>query len=991
MAELHLHFFGPPRIERGGAPVELDTRKAVAVLAFLAVSPDGISTRDTLATLLYPESRQARARATFRRTLSALRTGVGADLLQADRETVSLALDHDVWCDVRQFGALIARCKSHGHGAGQVCADCLPLLEGAAVLYTGDFMTGFSLRDSISFDDWQLFQAESLRRELSGVLERLVRGAGAQGRWQQAIDHCHRWISLDPLHEPGHRRLMQLYAWNGQRSAALRQYRECVRVLDEELGVPPLPETTALYQSIIEGADHTLDRDEDNWELLASAAQPERQPLPQIAPRAADVPRSTSGAFPLVGREAQLTTLFNTYAHAHAGNGQFVLIEGEAGIGKTRLAEEFLHQMSCQGGAVVVARCYEGDARLAYGPVVDALHAALASPDLAERLAGVPGIWLNELRRLTPEIVALQPDLPAATDLDGPGAPARFFEGIAQAFLAALAGTPPGALLLDDVQWADEATLNLLSFLTRRLRDQPLLILVTLRSEQSAPADRMKRLLVESARGGHGVSIFLDRLSPGDVGKLLAQAGLSSLPAGSADRLYLETEGLPLFLVEYLASVNAGKLAASEPWELPGGVRQLLQARVNAASEVGRQLLAAAAVIGRSFAFDLLRDVSGRSEEETVGGLEAVEAGGLIRELRDGDEPAAEPRYDFSHELLRRVIYEDTSLARRRLLHRRAADALSHASTALRDSANASNIAWHLRMAGHDAEAAGYYRLAGVHARNIFANSEALSYFAAALALAPGAAVAGELHEAIGDLLTLQGAYPRAVMAYETAASVNGAERLAHLEYKMGLVHMRQGQWDLADAHFAAAAEAGRHAAAPSVAVLYADWSLCAHRQGESQRAEQLARQALRLAEAATDDHSLARAANALGVLARSQGDLVASCLHLQVSLAAARRMDDLPSQVAALNNLALATHDCGDDAEACRYLEDALALCTKVGDLHRQAALHNNLADLLHSAGRQEEAMAHLKQAVTIFAAIGEQPAQAVDWQPEIWKLVEW
>ena len=948
-----------------------------------------ISTRDTLAALLYPEYRQERARAAFRRTLSSLRTGIGGDLLQADRDTVSLTQDQRVWCDVLRFGALIAQCKGHGHGDGQVCVDCLPLLEEAAALYTGDFMTGFSLRDSISFDDWQLFQAESLRRELSGVLERLVRGAGAQGRWQQAIDHCHRWISLDPLHEPGHRRLMQLYAWNGQRSAALRQYRECVRILDEELGVAPLPETTARYQSIIEGADRTPDRDEDNWELLASVAQPARQLPPQITPRAADVPRSTAGAFPLVGRERQLATLFNT--HAHAGNGQFVLIEGEAGIGKTRLAEEFLHQVSCQGGAVVVARCYEGDARLAYGPIVDALRAALASPDLAERLAGVPGIWLNELRRLTPEIVALQPNLPGATDLDGPGAPARFFEGIAQAFLAALAGTPPGALLLDDVQWADEATLDLLSFLTRRLRGQPLLILVTLRSEQSAPAGRMKRLLVESARDGHGVSIHLDRLSPGDVGNLLAQAGLGSLPAGSADRLYLETEGLPLFLVEYLAGVNAGKLAASEPWELPGGVRQLLQARVNAASEVGRQLLAAAAVIGRSFAFDLLRDVSGRSEEETVVGLEAVEAGGLMRELHDGDEPAAEPRYDFSHELLRRVIYEDTSLARRRLLHRRAADALSHASTALRDSANASNIAWHLRMAGHDAEAAGYYRLAGVHARSVFANSEALSYFAAALALAPGASAAGELHEAIGDLLTLQGAYPRAVMAYETAASVNGAERLAHLEYKIGLVHMRQGQWELADAHFAAAADAGKDAAAPGVAVLFADWSLCAHRQGDSQRAEQLAQQALRLAEAATDDHSLARAANALGVLARSQGDLAASRQHLQVSLAAARRLDDLPAQVAALNNLALATHDCGDDAQARQYLEDALALCSKVGDLHRQAALHNNLADLLHRTGQEIEAMDHLKQAVMIFAAIGEQPAQPVDWQPEIWKLVEW
>ena len=987
MTELHLHLFGPPRIERSGVHVELDTRKAVAALAYLVVGcPDGVSTRDALAALLYPEYRQDRARAAFRRTLSSLRTGIGHDLLVTDRETVILALDQRVWCDVRRFIALAAECKQHNHGYHQVCVTCLPLLEEAAALYTGDFMTGFSLRDSISFDDWQLMESENLRRELSGVLERLVRAGGAQGKWQEAIAFCHRWISLDSLHEPAHRRLMQLYAWSGQRSAALRQYRACVRILDEELGVPPLPETTALYQAIVEGADTAPHDSSDTWELLSGHSQP--APPPQLALAAETRTRITPGTFTLVGREPQLAALVGAYAQA--GSGQFAVIEGEAGIGKTRLAQEFLYHVARQGGAAMVARCYEGDARQAYAPMVDALRAALAVPDLASRLADLPDIWLNEVRRLTPEIADLHPNGVDSSDLDGPGAPARFFEGIAQAFLAALAGMPPGVLLLDDVQWADEATLDLLAFLVRRLRGQPLMILATMRSEHSATADRVRGLLVENTGSESGTAIFLDRLGADAVGELVAQANLHNLPPGSVDRLLEETEGLPLFLVEYLASVDtAGLPAGDEPWQLPRSVRQVLEARVNAVSDMSRQLLAAAAVIGRSFAFDSLHDVSGRSEEETVVGLEAVAAAGLIREL--SDEPAAEPHYDFSHEQLRRVIYEDTSLARRRLLHRRAAESLIHSGAAQRQGANASNIAWHLRMAGNDIEAARYYRLAGAHARSVFANREALSYFAAALALAPGASDAAELHEATGDLLTLQGAYSQAMMAYETAAAVNGKARLANLEHKLGLVHMRQGQWDLADARFAAAADAGGDAATPEQALLYADWSLCAHRQDDSQRAGALARQALRLAEATGDDDSLARATNVLGVLARNQGDLLTACQQLQVSLDAARRLGNLPAQVAALNNLALATHDCGDDAQARQFLEDALALCNKIGDLHRQAALHNNLADLLHGAGHQDEAMAHLKQAVTIFAAIGEQPAQTAGWQPEIWKLVEW
>ncbi len=113
-------------------------------------------------------------------------------------------------------------------------------------------MAGFGLRDSVAFDDWQFFQSESLRRELAGALERLARGRGARGEWEPAVAHARRWLALDPLHEPAHRLLMQLYAWSDQRAAALRQYRECVRILGKELGVAPLEETTLLYQSIQE-------------------------------------------------------------------------------------------------------------------------------------------------------------------------------------------------------------------------------------------------------------------------------------------------------------------------------------------------------------------------------------------------------------------------------------------------------------------------------------------------------------------------------------------------------------------------------------------------------------------------------------------------------------------------------------------------------------------------------------------------------------------
>ncbi len=158
----------------------------------------------------------------------------------------------EIWIDVCEFQRLIAECRTHGHAPNQVCPRCLPLLEQALQLYRDDFMAGFSLRDSAEFDDWQFFQREALRRDLSSVLERLVEGYTAQSDFQQAIQVARRQVALDSLDEPAHRQLMKLYAHAGQYNAALRQYQECARILKDELGVTPLEETTRLWQLIKE-------------------------------------------------------------------------------------------------------------------------------------------------------------------------------------------------------------------------------------------------------------------------------------------------------------------------------------------------------------------------------------------------------------------------------------------------------------------------------------------------------------------------------------------------------------------------------------------------------------------------------------------------------------------------------------------------------------------------------------------------------------------
>ena len=249
VSQLKLFFLGSPRLERDGQTLEIDTRKSIALMAYLAVTGQAHS-RDALATLLWPESEPRRARSTLRRNLSVLNKTLAGPWLAADRETIGLNPEANPWLDVSRFQHLLQNWQTHQHPPGKVCVDCFSELIEAAGLYRGDFLAGFTLRDSPQFDEWQTFQTEHLRREMAAAWEKMVRGHTQLGEIELAINAARRWLALDSLYEPAHRALMQLYAAGGDRSAALRQYQTCAQLLKDELGVPPEAETTALYEQI---------------------------------------------------------------------------------------------------------------------------------------------------------------------------------------------------------------------------------------------------------------------------------------------------------------------------------------------------------------------------------------------------------------------------------------------------------------------------------------------------------------------------------------------------------------------------------------------------------------------------------------------------------------------------------------------------------------------------------------------------------------------
>ena len=237
MTALRLALLGPPVVLRDGLPVTFDTRKAVALLALLAVTGREHS-REQLADLLWPEADSAKGRASLRRTLSVTAAAMGAGLT-ISRAAVTLELGA-VEVDVREFEALITRSDAES-------------LERAVQLYRDDFLSGFVLRSCPDFEEWQSSVAEGLRQALARGLQRLVAACMAEGDLERATGHARRWLQLDPLHEPAHQAIIRLHGWAGQRSAAMRQYRSLVRVLDRDLAVRPLPETTRLYDDVRAG------------------------------------------------------------------------------------------------------------------------------------------------------------------------------------------------------------------------------------------------------------------------------------------------------------------------------------------------------------------------------------------------------------------------------------------------------------------------------------------------------------------------------------------------------------------------------------------------------------------------------------------------------------------------------------------------------------------------------------------------------------------
>jgi tetratricopeptide (TPR) repeat protein len=370
----------------------------------------------------------------------------------------------------------------------------------------------------------------------------------------------------------------------------------------------------------------------------------------------------------------------------------------------------------------------------------------------------------------------------------------------------------------------------------------------------------------------------------------------------------------------------------------------------------------------------MVRHASGRSEGETVDALDELLRRGLVREAGAG--------FDFAHAGLRDLAYEATSLTRRKLLHRRVAEALrlDLGGSGRDDLARLALIAAHERDGGRTAEAAEAFRLAGARAAAIFANREAIEHDEAALS--HGHPDVAGLRVAIGRLRTRLGDYAGAINALEAAAAAADDGALPEIEHAIAGAHLRRGDLVAAARHLDAALDG---ASDPALrARVLVDRSIVLRLGGDPPGALAAAREALAAAQRADDMTGIGAAHRSLGLIALASGDAEAARISSRQAVAAADAQDPT-GRIAALTGLALAEAAAGDVEAGLGHGLGAVELCREIGDRHLEGAVENHIADLLHAAGRDDDAMVHLRRAVEAFAEVGGHPAEP---DPGIWML---
>ena len=931
MGLLRLAVLGTPEVFHDDRRLTFALRKAQAVLLYLAVE-GGMHSRSKLATLLWPDSGSSDGRRTLRNALVLLRSLLANpdaspaphSHLLAEQELLGLdpqapfELDLEVVQQAYQQVQRLSTLPSEPQRVAQVAQ-----LQQALALVRGPFLDGFWLGEESPFDEWVLQEQQQWRVRLHLLLDRLSSWQEGGGELEQARATLMRWLALDALSEEASRRLMRVHLELGDPGAAWQVYATLRARLAEDLRVKPSAQTLALAEQIRANA------------AASRGSTPAR-------PTAVESGPPSDLVAPLVGRAAAFRHLVGSFQQAWGGQAQAVLVEGEAGIGKTRLATEFVAWAKAQGAEVLRGHVIEMGGRLPYQPLVEALRERLEAENAPEDL--LEDLWLAELARLLPELRVRYPDLPAPTQ-DELTAKGRLFEAVAR-LCDTLARRAPLVLLLEDLHWADGATLDLLRYLGHAWREHGsrVLLLGTVRHEGLELNPQLSALLADLGRDLPLNQLSLPPLSKPEtlhlVHAIIGEGTTGTRSEGErrepgpaqpsrplvalGEVLFAQTGGQPLYLLETLkllrerqwlvprlgadgvfrlepsVDLSAFEQEGSRRALLPPSVRTLILARLAPLSRAARQLVQGVAVLATAASAPLLWQLAELGMPTGVEALEEAVTRGILREEEAGVGRLG--RYGFAHDLMREVVYTELGAARRQVLHQRT---LARLETA---GARASELAYHALSAGEAEAAYGYSVQAGVEAAAVFAVEEAIGHYEQARALL-------QEHQRLQSELS--------------AAEV---ERLyAHL----GRAYAFQNAWEKAQQAYEELLAYARQQRQPALASLTLNRLaiLAVQQANDTSKARGLLKQALHMAQTSQDQKVLAETEwNRAQITTAAWQDSMSALPYGQQALSLARAIHDQELEARSLSSLGLTHLFAGDFEEAMHALEAALALYAALG-----------------------------------------------------------
>jgi DNA-binding SARP family transcriptional activator/predicted ATPase len=1009
MARLCVRLFGTFQVTLDGVAVSgFASDRVRALLAYLAVEADQPQRREKLAGLLWPDCPEASAHANLRTALANLRQVVGdasatPPHLLISRQAIQFNCAASAWIDVVSYTELSS------------LAD-LAALEQATRLYRGDFLEGFSLGDASLFEEWALLSRERYRRLALDSLRRLADGYGQRGEYEQALPHAWRQVELDPWRESAHQQLMWLLALSGRRTEALVQYETCCRLLAEELGVAPAETTVTLYDQIRSG------------QLAAPERPPVRPSGSAVEPLSFSRQDEAAGAERpvFVARESELDRLSACLDLTLAGQGRTLFVCGEAGSGKTALMAEFAQRaMETHRDLVVAsgecsaysgfgdpylpfrgiwamltgdvqARWIAGAIRLAHaqrlqaalpatieallerGPQVLDVLVPKASLLSCASLAGHDGDpWLGRLRE---RIEHWQVGSEYLGD-------SRLFQQTTNV-LRELSGLYPLLLIVDDLQWADPASLSLLFHLGRRLQGSCILLLAAYRPEEvdlepGGQQHPLQKLLAEFRRTYGDVRVDLNEFEE-TRGRAFVDAWLDTEPNRLDEDfrsiLFKHTTGHPLFTIELLRAMQErGELFQDEAgcwtagqaldWSsLPARVEGVIEDRLGRLDEELREILNVASVEGEQFTVQVVARVAEIDERRLLRNLSRhlERRHRLVRWL--GGLQVAEQhllRYRFAHGLFQQYLYSSLSPGERQILHQEIAAALEGLYQG-HTEAIAPQLAQHYSEAGDDPLALHYLTLTADAALAKYASHEAELCYRKALDLVQESVPRAHLLEGLGRALARQGHLTEAPQAWREAIELR--QPLGDLE-GMARLYARSSDaawWGGNQAASLRLCEEGLKATAGAPesagrARLLHEAARAAYFHGSPEQAGSLCREALGMAERLDVADVQADALITLGGL---PGQAPQDVLALFVKAAQLTEDANLPGiAFRAHNNLAIMKGVIYGVQAACGELQRAVALSRQTGNIAQEMLALGNLLEGQLALGEIEQARASLSR----------------------------